>query len=564
MRGGLHTAMKPTKLSAHVLRDLPPVLSQYVEPGRQNWVNAAPSAGRFDVLDRTGYFADRSALAIERRNLIHFLGMERARALCFRAGFEQGQEAAARHQATFENNPRLSLQASQVFGQVEGRFMLVDTHFEFDLSEPRLHRVLVLDNSVEAQALRPMTELGIPNACWTLAGYFSGHASTILDERVITLEEACQACGHENCRLVARLDAEWGEEANWAREALRMEGVERELSDMEEQVVRAERAAHRARGALGSLHRRIRTDLALDAVIAESDVMRVVVRRARQTVNSTNPILIVGQSGTGRHTLARAIHLGARRSSSRPFETVDCSALSNGRLARELAGYARGTFQGVARGQTGALVRAHTGTLYLDELGEVSLDAQALLMRVLEEGYITPYGSPTMERTDVRIIAATSHEPQELVADGKLREDLYLALSAEQIELPPLRTRDTDILRLAQHFLQEFRHRYETPEISLTEELNQTLLDCSWPGNVRQLRNVIEHAVVFAQGREIGIHDLPPEVLTARRVQAPRRLSPEVVEAALRRTRGNRGQAAEMLGIGRTTLWRMMKKMGLD
>jgi two-component system NtrC family response regulator len=312
------------------------------------------------------------------------------------------------------------------------------------------------------------------------------------------------------------------------------------------------------------LHRRIRTDLALDAIIAESDAMRPVMRRARQTVNSSTPILLVGQQGTGRHTLARAIHLGGRRNSNRPFEVVDCTALSNGRLARELAGYVRGTFQGVARGQTGALVRAHTGTLYLDELAAVSLDAQALLMRVIEEGYVTPYGSPTMERTDVRIIAATTHEPQELVANGKLREDLYLALSAEQIEVPPLRARDTDILRLAQHFVQEFRHRYEMGDITLTEELNQTLLDCAWPGNVRQLRNVIEHAVVFAQGRELGIHDLPSEVLTERRVKAPRRLSPEVVEAALRRTRGNRGQAAEMLGIGRTTLWRMMKKMGID
>jgi two-component system, NtrC family, response regulator HydG len=556
--------MKPTKLSAHILRDLPPVLAQYVEPGRQQWIEVAPSQGRVQMLGRPGYFQDRSALAIERKQLIHFLGVDRARAVCFRAGFEQGRAAARRHLETFENNPRLALQAGQVFGQVEGRFMLVDTHFEFDLSQCHLHRVIALDQSVEAQAMRPLTELGLRDACWSLTGYFSGHASTILDERVIMLEEECQAAGHENCRLVARLEAEWGDEADWAREALRMEGVEREISVMEEQVVKAERAAHRARGALGSLHRRIRTDLALDALVADSDAMVGVMRRARQTVNSSAPVLIVGQKGTGRHTLAHAIHLGGRRGHQRPFEAVDCGALANGRLARELAGYARGSFKGVARGQTGALVRAHTGTLFLDELAETSLDAQALIMRVLEEGYITPYGSPTMERTDVRIIAATTHEPQELVANGALREDLYLALSAEQIELPPLRVRDTDILRLAQLFVQEFRHRYETAEITLSEEVKQTLLDCSWPGNVRQLRNVIEHAVVFTQGGEIGMNDLPPEVLTARKVKAPRRLSPEVVEAALRRTQGNRGQAAELLGIGRTTLWRMMKKMGLE
>jgi DNA-binding NtrC family response regulator len=302
----------------------------------------------------------------------------------------------------------------------------------------------------------------------------------------------------------------------------------------------------------------------LDALIAGSEDMRNAVKRARQASNALSPVLIVGEPGTGRHTFARAIHLGRKNGGSRPFEALDCAALSNGRMARELAGYARGTFQGTPRGQTGALVRAHKGTVYLDNLSTVSLDAQAILQRVIEEGYVTPFGAVAMEHAEVRVIAATSRDPQELVGEGLLREDLYLALSTEQIYLPPLRERGTDILRLAQHLLQEFRQRYESPEIAFSEEVKEALLDCAWPGNVRQLRDVVEHLVVFAQGRELGLSDLPPEVLTDRKARSPRKLTAEVVEAALRRTRGNRGHAAEMLGVGRTTLWRMMKKMGLD
>lgn len=554
---------RPTRLSAQVFSELPPVLSHYLETARATWIETTPNLGRVNFMGRPGLFSDFEAEAVERRQILQILGPSRGRAMYYRMGFELGRRDALRHLDAYEGNVRLALQASPVFLQMQGRFMSHPVRFEFDLESGMLYREIKLTHCAEAAVHRLVQPDPHEPVCWTTCGYLAGHTSEILGRRVIALEKECTAYGGEVCRVIARFDSECGEDANWVRQAFRLEPVEVEIARKEEQATACQEAAERATATLNSLNRRLKTDLLLDSLVAESEDMQPVMRRARQVSKSDVPVLLVGEPGTGRMTLAKAIHLAGTRKAG-PFESVDCRGLSGAMLIQELVGFEAGGITGATRPHTGALARAHRGTIYLDEIAGLGGEAQGLLFRALEERMVTPLGAVESVHADVRIIAATQYEPESLLAQGKLREELYYAISVGCIGIPPLRDRVEDVLNLAHKFMVEARERYDRPATQLSKEFKQALIDCAWPGNIRQLRNVIEHAVVFGPNRELGIEDLPEEVISFRAVRPSQELTPEVLRAMLKRTRGNRSEAAELLGIGRTTLWRLMKRYEID
>ncbi len=555
--------MRPTKLSSQVFLDLPPVLSHFVESARCTWLECSPPAGRIMLLGRPGVFTDIETLAVERRHLLEAFGLPRTRSYCFRMGFEVGRREALRHLATYEENARLALQAGPVFGQLQGRFVAEPVRFEFDLDEGFLYRELLLHSSCEALAHQMVQEEVPQPVCWTTAGYLSGHISEIIGRPVLCLEHQCIAQSAPNCRFVAKLEVEWGEEAQWARDALRLESVDSEIAKREELVDAAQRAARRAQGALAHLSRRLKTELLLEGLIMESDAMQRVSKRARQVLNSDVPVFLVGEPGTGRATLAKALHFGGSRKGAQ-FEAIDCRGLGSTLLMQELSGFVQGAFPGATRAHIGAFQRAHRGTIFFDEITALTRDLQGLLLRVMEQGEAAPLGSATPAKTDLRVMAATQFDPLEKLASGELREDLYYALAIGRIDLPPLRERGEDILRLAQTLLGEARERYDKPNARLSEDFKQALMDCSWPGNVRQLRNVIEYAVVFGPDRELGLSELPEDVLTNRWGRPSQDLSEDLIRAVLRRTKGNRSEAADLLNVGRTTLWRAMKRFNIE
>ena len=554
--------MKPSRMSAQVFLELPPVLSHYLEQDRNTWLDGSPRQGRLALRERQGLFHDLESLSHERAGIVGNLGVESARALVYRVGCGVGARDAIRHLAEVNGNVRLALQSAMVYWQLEGRGTASEERFEFDLNARTLYREVIVKGSPEAAVASEWSD-GKAAACWFLAGYLCGHVGALLDVRVLTIEQECAARGAKACRFITRLEGEWGDEASWERDALAASSVAEEVAGLREAARVAQESERRMRRSYEDIQRRLRSELLLEDLVAECDAMRAVVQRARLVTPNEASVLLLGENGTGRESLARAIHCAGPRK-AKPFISVDCSALSGQLLLQELFGYAKDGVAGALREYTGAFVRAHGGTLYLADVGSLTLDAQLRLLRAMREKQVFPLGAETASKADVRVIGSSVHDLTSAVAKRQFLEPLYYALGVVTIDLPPLRDREDDALLMAERFLHEFAERYQRPDLALSSEFRESITDCSWPGNVRQLRRTMEHAVATATGSVLGLANLPEDVLAERRRRSQEELAPETIRAALKRTHGNRGRAAELLGISRTSLWRAMRRVGMQ
>ena len=249
-------------------------------------------------------------------------------------------------------------------------------------------------------------------------------------------------------------------------------------------------------------------------IIAQSRKMRSVLDVAAQVARRDSTVLIGGESGTGKELLAKAIHQNSLRA-GKPFVSVNCGALPENLAESELFGHRKGSFTGAIADRAGKFESANEGTIFLDEIGELPLNLQVKLLRVLQEREIDKIGSPHPLKVNVRIVAASNRNLKTLVEDGLFREDLYYRLSVVTIGLPPLRERREDISLLAQHFLKQLKTRYNLPGLSLATDAMEKLSGYDWPGNVRELQNVIERLAVLSRSDQITAAELPPEIVHA-------------------------------------------------
>jgi DNA-binding NtrC family response regulator len=301
---------------------------------------------------------------------------------------------------------------------------------------------------------------------------------------------------------------------------------------------------------------------------ATSAAMKKLLDLVDRAAPSKAAVLLLGESGTGKEVIARRIHFASDRVTG-PFVAVNCKAFSPGVLESELFGHERGAFTGATGERAGCFERADGGTLLLDEIGEVDLDFQAKLLRVLQEGEVLRVGSDRPRRVDVRIVAATNKDLRREVENGRFREDLYFRLAVIPVHVPPLRERPDDVLPLAEFFIA--RHCRATGRaLSLSDEARRALTAHPWPGNVRELENAIERAVVLARSDELGPEDLllesgsPPPADSGSLQDALDRAAAARIRAALATADGRRAEAAAALGVERTTLYRLMKRLGIE
>jgi transcriptional regulator of acetoin/glycerol metabolism len=321
---------------------------------------------------------------------------------------------------------------------------------------------------------------------------------------------------------------------------------------------------------------------AFSRIIGSSPALCMAIQKARQLAKASVPVLLAGESGVGKELFARGIHEASDRADG-PFIALNCGGMSRDLLTSELFGYAEGAFTGACKaGMKGKIEAAHQGTLFLDEIGELPLDIQPFLLRVLEEGEIFRLGENTARKVDFRLIAATNRNLRADVRDGNFRMDLYYRLAVTNITIPPLRDRKDDLEELIEHWLGVFRERYGAVDAVFDNAALGCLLGYSWPGNVRELRNAIECAVLMASGPRITLNELPLELracasplevvtrTSSLAVEQPREkvCSLEIAEAeairtAIQHSNGNLTRAAAQLGIAKSTLYMKMCKYAL-
>ena len=317
----------------------------------------------------------------------------------------------------------------------------------------------------------------------------------------------------------------------------------------------------------------------LEGIIGRTPVMLQLFELVRTVAATSSTVLITGETGTGKELVARAIHDASPRRSQR-FVALNCSAIPETLLEAELFGHVRGAFTGAVANRQGRMEQANRGTLFLDEVGTMSPSLQAKLLRVLQSREFERVGDSVTVKVDVRVVAATNSDLKKMVLEGTFREDLYYRLNVIPVRIPALRERRADIPLLAQHFLDAFARESQPPRgrVTIAQEAQQALMAYEWPGNVRQLENVIERAFALSPGRsQILAADLPPELGQASMAVDPAeyvlpepgvdlelivaRFEHGLIKRALERTNGNKSQAADLLQLKRTTLIEKLKRL---
>ncbi|EQB63658.1 MAG: Response regulator [candidate division Zixibacteria bacterium RBG-1] len=302
-------------------------------------------------------------------------------------------------------------------------------------------------------------------------------------------------------------------------------------------------------------------------IVGESKPIKEVLSVITKVAKSDTTVLIRGESGTGKELVARAIHNLSDRANHK-FIAISCAALPESLLESELFGYERGAFTGAMRRKEGRFELADGGTLFLDEIGDISLEMQVKLLRVIEGQEFERLGGKDLVKIDVRILAATNQDLEQRIQEKKFREDLYYRLNVISIVLPPLRERKDDILLLTDHFLKKYSKKLNKEIVGITPKAKDVLLNYNWPGNVRELENVIERGMVLCRSNVLDVSDLP-EFRTLEKKEilednlTLQELEKRYISRVLQQTKGNMGQTADILGIHRNTLRLKIKEYGI-
>ena len=332
--------------------------------------------------------------------------------------------------------------------------------------------------------------------------------------------------------------------------------------------------ARQLRRANQELRRQLDKRYGFEGIIGHSSAMQRIFDMLTHVSRSNATVLVLGESGTGKELVARAIHTNSDRK-LKPFVAVNCAALTQGLIESELFGHVKGAFTGAVNTKDGVIVYADGGTLFLDEVGDMPLETQAKLLRVLESREVQPVGGNSVRKVDIRLVAATNKDLRAMSTEGTFREDLLFRLQVITVNLPALRERAGDVPMLVDHFIGQLAEEHGREVRGITPEARALLVRYPWPGNVRELRNAVENMVVLSRSDILDVGDVPEYVSQATSegghaagnyALAGRTLAEverDLIEANLELAEGNRGKAAKFMGMGERTLYRKLKEYGL-
>lgn len=520
------------------------------------------------------------ALAELRKELLDSLGVQRARGLLVRMGFASGQRDG--ELAVKEMRAGLPIEQAFMLGPqlhtIEGAVLVEKVHMELDLKRKHFFGEFLWTNAWECDAHVADFGYGDDPQCWQQIGYASGYTSAFLGRLVVFKETECRSMGDSRCRIVGQAAEDW-HDAEYI-EYFQPQRIGEKLIDFN----------------IGLEHlRAVQPRRSYEhTLIGVSPGFRQAFDLLKSAAGSAITVLLLGETGVGKEVFARWLHEQGPRSGG-PFIAVNCAAIPAELIEAELFGVEKGAYTGAHSARAGRFERAHHGTLFLDEAGDLPLATQVKLLRVLQTGEIERLGAELPIKVDVRIVAATNVNLQQAMDEGKFRRDLFYRLNTFPITIPPLRERQADIAPLVQRFLEKFSALYGKKLRGLTDRAMRDVLGHPWPGNIRELENVIERAVLLApEGGAIEVSHLwgcgggqapqaekqidargqlgkdgagDPldqlcEQVLAREVDLGA-LEQRLMQTAMQRAKGNLSQAARLLGITRPQLAYRLKKEGL-
>ncbi|NVK43569.1 MAG: sigma-54-dependent Fis family transcriptional regulator [Oceanospirillaceae bacterium] len=523
-----------------------------------------------------------SGMGLLRKELIETLGANRAQGFLMRFGYHAGWKDA---EIVAKVRPDLSKKEAFFVGPqlhaIKGMVNVRATELDFDIEAGNFYGEFDWFDSYEAELHRQDFGLSTCPVCWTQIGYASGYTTFYMGRSIIFKEVACKAGGAPHCHIIGKPAEEWEDQAELERYFLpdpiaeELFALRHELSELRDNV----RSAGQD------------DDLLLNSV-GQSPAFKQVCNLIRRASSSRVTVLLQGETGVGKEVVARGLHESSDRC-DRPFVAVNCACIPPDLIEAELFGVEKGAFTGATQSREGKFERANGGTIFLDEVVELSPRAQATLLRVLQEGELERVGDNRTRKVDVRVVAATNEDLEQAVQNGKFRADLFYRLNVFPVKIPPLRERAEDIPLLIEHFLGKYHALYNKRTLGVSDLALESLLQYRWPGNIRELENMIERGVILTDNNHtIDIEAFFPSLSEPSHplnsINRSGRLSPkpalgssaqpqlieqllgegfsldaleaQLIQLALEKADGNVSQAARLLGVTRPQLAYRLKK----
>lgn len=428
-----------------------------------------------------------SAMANLRRELMNTLGIERAKGFFLRLGYQSGLKDAEMARKLRPDSPQLEMflvgpQLHSLKGMVNAK----PIQLEVDQETGHFYCELEWIDSFEVETC--LTDVGLMEepVCWSLLGYACAYSSSFMKREIIIQETSCRGCGDERCIIIGKPAEEW-ENAAQFRRYFQADPIIEELYELQSQISSLRTSLAKQEGHYYGIGRSP----------AYLKVCRMIDKAAKGRIS----VLLLGETGVGKEVIARSVHLRSERA-EQAFLAVNCAAIPQDLIEAELFGVEKGAYTGANQTRPGRFERAHGGTIFLDEVVELTPRAQATLLRVLQEGELERVGDSRTRKIDVRVIAATNESLADAVEAGRFRADLYYRLNVFPVQVPPLRERLEDLPLLVEHFLSKFHLQYHKRTLGLSDKALELCLQYAWPGNIRELENVLERGVILTDSNE--------------------------------------------------------------